>query len=45
MAQNSVRKAQNGTECHKIGTEWHIMIYIDKNKAQNGTEQTENGTK
>ena len=29
-------KAQNGTKWCLKGTEWHIMIYIDKEIAHNG---------
>ena len=27
---------------HRIGIKWYKMIYIDKNKAQNGTELAQN---
>ena len=39
MVQNNIPKSENGTEWHRIGTEWHRIIYIDIYKAQNGTKQ------
>ena len=32
------RMTQNGREWHRIGTKWHKMIYVDKNKSQNSIE-------